>query len=121
MSIGTEFAVASSDTLELHNVELELCDHIGGEDVIIKILEEEKGDFIYKGVHGVSSDVGSRDIKRKYARSEYAMLGQGSVSNLLDTAVLLHAQKSGLMWGLAKLAYLMTMGYDLELGDWVHN
>jgi len=37
--IGAEPAAASSDLLELHKVEL--CDHIGGEDVIAKMLEVE--------------------------------------------------------------------------------
>ena len=37
--IGEEPAAASSDLLELHKVEL--CDHIGGEDIITKMLEVE--------------------------------------------------------------------------------
>ena len=46
--IGAEPAAASSDLLELHKVEL--CDHIGGEDAIAKMLEVDNS---VKAVPGV--------------------------------------------------------------------
>ena len=86
--IGTELAVASPDMLELHNVGL--CDHTGGEDAIVKMLDVDNYMTAVLGVElhaeGLKADVGG--IKAAYSYQEAKGIFEEKRESTITTAKL---------------------------------